>query len=179
MNPNTPALIRPTVGRVVLFYPDPRTSESNFIRPNPDEPCAAIITRVFWGDRMVNLAVFDANGVPHSRTSVNLVQPMDPRPIDGGSYCTWMDYQVGQAARAEKAEAETQSALERRRSIAEIEQIEAHAALMRAQAGEAKRPPVPPVSATAAEHVHGALADRARHCGAEPNNAGPDGSPIC
>lgn len=90
-------MIKPTVGRVVLFYPLDR-------HPN-EQPLAAIVVAV-WGDRCVNLAVFKSNGVPmsHPPTSVTLVQEGDPVPT-GLSYCTWMPYQLGQAARTEAAEA--------------------------------------------------------------------------
>lgn len=89
-------MIKPTVGRVVWFYPAGS-------KPT-DPPLAAIVTAV-WGDRMVNLAVFERNGVPmsHPPTSVTLVQEGDPIPT-GLFYCTWMPYQLGQAARTEAAE---------------------------------------------------------------------------
>lgn len=88
-------MIKPTVGRVVWFYPSSNGTEAGFAPPDPMTPCAAIIARV-WGDDMVNLAVFDANGTSHSRTSVPLVQP-DERKPDGGYFCEWMPFQVGQA----------------------------------------------------------------------------------
>jgi hypothetical protein len=47
----------------------------------------------------VNLAVFDSNGVSHSRTSVQLVQAGEDKP-EHGYFCEWMPYQVGQAAKA-------------------------------------------------------------------------------
>lgn len=48
---------------------------------------------------MVNLTVFDSNGVPHSPTSIQLVQGDEPKP-EHGYFCAWMPYQVGQAAKA-------------------------------------------------------------------------------
>lgn len=89
-------MIKPSVGRVALFYPADRT-------PN-EQPLPAIVAAV-WGDRCVNLAIFGRNGVPmsHPPTSVTLVQPDDPTPT-GGCYCTWMPYQVGQAAKTEELE---------------------------------------------------------------------------
>ena len=51
----------------------------------------------------MNLSVIDANGVPHSRTSVELIQDACPAP-GGASYCEWMPYQKGQAAKTEVAD---------------------------------------------------------------------------
>lgn len=53
-----------------------------------------------WNDAMVNLSVFDANGVHKPHTSVTLAQD---RPAEPGE-CEWMEYQKGQAARTEAAE---------------------------------------------------------------------------
>lgn len=91
-------MIKPTVGRVVWFYMPVDAHQPGFAKPDDGEPCAAIITRV-WGDRMVNLTVFDANGVPHSRTSVSLLQEGDEVPSH--PHATWMPYQVGQAKKHE------------------------------------------------------------------------------
>jgi hypothetical protein len=56
------------------------------------QPLAALVTYVH-SDTMVNLAVFDANGNGHGRTSVKLVQDGgNPRSVDE-SYCEWMPYQ--------------------------------------------------------------------------------------
>lgn len=95
-------IIPPTVGRVVHYYRDPRAGESDFAVNDDGLPYAAIIAHV-WSDTMVNLTVFDANGRPHSRTSVELVQgPQPARPA--GAFCSWMPYQIGQAAKTEAAE---------------------------------------------------------------------------
>lgn len=91
-------VIKPTVGRVVWFYP------KGYV--DGQEPLAAIVTHV-WSDTCVNLAIFDANGRPLADppTSVLLVQEGNPIPT-GGLYCTWMPYQLGQAkAQAAKAKA--------------------------------------------------------------------------
>lgn len=96
-------MIQPTVGRVVHYYPDKNTAESNFTRHNGG-PFAAVVAYV-WNPRMVNLTVLDHNGQPHSRTSVQLVQPEDAGPaMQGMAYCEWMLYQKGQAARTEALE---------------------------------------------------------------------------
>lgn len=85
-------MIEPTVGRVVWFYSAPRGPQ----------PLAAIVTYV-WTARMVNLVVFDANGVSRSETSVYLLQD-DQRPTGQSRWCEWMPYQKGQAAKTEALE---------------------------------------------------------------------------
>lgn len=100
----TNPIIKPTVGRVVWFHPFSSSAEANFARHQDDQPYAAIIARV-WSDQLVNLTVLDANGTPHSRTSVYLVQEGEGIPV-GGFYCEWMPYQKGQAAKIEAAEKE-------------------------------------------------------------------------
>lgn len=95
-------IITPTVGRVVWFYAwsgDPDLD--GFIHSHGIVPMAAHVAHV-WSDRMVNLMVIDPNGKAHSRTSIVLRQEGDPAPA--GSYCEWMPYQKGQAAKAEALE---------------------------------------------------------------------------
>lgn len=75
-----------------------------------DQPLPAIVIYVH-NDYAVNLCVFDANGVPHGRSSVVLVQPGQPAPHAG--YCEWMPYQKSQAAKTE-ALAETLAFTQRR-----------------------------------------------------------------
>ena len=94
---NESKMIPPTVGRVLWFYPSAKAADNGFARKESG-PYAAIIARV-WNDRLVNLTVFDAVGVPHGRTSVLLRQAEDGVPI--GSFCEWMPYQQGQAAKTE------------------------------------------------------------------------------
>jgi hypothetical protein len=66
-----------------------------FAYGDPSQPCDAGIAYVH-SDRMINVSVADQNGVVHSMTSVTLCQEGDKRP-EGGHYCEWMPYQVGQA----------------------------------------------------------------------------------
>ena len=94
--------IKPTPGRVVWYCP----SRNDNITRHGDAPLAALVAYV-WNDAMVNLMVIDANGFPHSRTSVLLSQEGAPAAETLGgeiSYCTWMPYQRGQAAKAEALE---------------------------------------------------------------------------
>lgn len=92
-------IIKPTIGRVVWFYPSSQTGNAGFAAPADGEPLAAVVAKV-WSDNLLNLTVFDANGVAHSRTSVALVQDGEPVPPHG-YYATWMPYQVGQAKKHE------------------------------------------------------------------------------
>ena len=93
-------MIKPTNGRVVLYTP----SEADLVDGMAfyHAPLDAHVVHV-WNDRMVNLAVFDANGKLWARTSVTLLQDDDaPNPL--GRFCEWMPYQKGQAAKAEALE---------------------------------------------------------------------------
>ncbi|NVM91087.1 hypothetical protein FHT32_004751 [Variovorax sp. SG517] len=122
-NPNP--IIIPTVGRVVWFYPAPKSGESGFACNESGGPYAAIIARV-WNDSMVNLGVFDANGTVHSRTSVRLVQG-DEAPPDS-AFCGWMPFQKGQAAKQDTQTKEANGGPRSFRSHRdELEQSAAHA----------------------------------------------------
>lgn len=83
-------MINPTVGRVVLYHPafvaDSGTNERTF---------AALVCFVH-SDTMVNLAVFDENGLAGSETSVLLFQGEGERPAS--RYAEWMPYQKAVAA---------------------------------------------------------------------------------
>lgn len=83
-------VITPTVGRIVWYWP--RVNEGD---PISDQPFAAIVTYAF-GDRMINLTVFDHAGNVETHTSVQLAQEDDPVPTQGG-YAQWMPFQLGQA----------------------------------------------------------------------------------
>jgi hypothetical protein len=93
--------ILPTVGRVVWFTPSRLTGDYGFTHIDSRKPLAAIVSHVF-SDELVNLSVFDSNGVSHSRTSVKLVQAGEAKP-EHGYFCAWMPYQVGQAAKHAEA----------------------------------------------------------------------------
>lgn len=98
-------MIKPTVGRIVNYWPSHLDLEPipvPFTYYPGSHPCAAQIAFV-WSDTCVNLSIVDHAGVLHSRTSVPLYHGDGPRPV--GAYCEWMDYQKGQAAKAEQLEA--------------------------------------------------------------------------
>lgn len=90
-------VIKPTVGRVVWYFPLGRRHTKG------DAPLAAIVTHV-WSDTCVNLAIFDANGrtMDNPPTSILLIQ--EGTTVPDGLYCMWMPYQMGQAAKTEAAE---------------------------------------------------------------------------
>ena len=96
------ASIKPTVGRVVWFYPPTNSAQGGFAYPREGQPLAAVIAHVH-SDVMLNLTVFDANGVPHGRTSVPLLADGGVPPVSG-YYAAWMPYQKGQAAKTEELE---------------------------------------------------------------------------
>lgn len=81
-------MISPTIGRVVWFHADGTSGE---------QPHVALIAFV-QSDTVVNLAVFDADGVPYQRTSVFLWDGDAATPTPR-SYAEWMPYQKGQAAK--------------------------------------------------------------------------------
>lgn len=76
------AFIRPTVGRVVWFWPQGKW--------NGGQPYAAVIAFVH-SDRCVNIGYLDSNGVAENATSVALAQEGEPEPR--GPFCEWMPYQ--------------------------------------------------------------------------------------
>jgi hypothetical protein len=103
------SMIEPSNGRVVLFTPyrgndsAPKIPADPMAHHDKAKPLAAIIVHV-WHDRMVNLIVFDSNGITHPRTSVPLLQDDDQEPSHG-YYAEWMTYQKGQAAKTEAVQA--------------------------------------------------------------------------
>lgn len=65
--------MKPSIGRTVLFHPTPAITQ------------AAVIVYVH-SDTMVNLTVFDNNGVPSGMTSISFVDQGQPRP-EFGLFC--------------------------------------------------------------------------------------------
>ena len=85
-------MIKPTVGRVVLYKPLESDEGEEHVRH------AALIAAVF-DDHTVNLMVADSNGVPYHRQVVKLVQDPDVAPLNG--QCKWPQH--GQAAKYDTA----------------------------------------------------------------------------
>jgi hypothetical protein len=90
-------IIKPTVGRVVWYYPDAsdRTHNGSPVQSlDKAVPFAATVTYV-QGDDSVNLAGVDHVGTPFTRLYAYLAQEGEPRP--SGGYACWMPYQTSQA----------------------------------------------------------------------------------
>jgi hypothetical protein len=100
------AIIKPTVGRKVWYRPTDYDHQT--MLNDQKQPLDATIVYVH-GDRLVNLSISDHNGRHHERTSVKLIQAEDSKP-EGGGYCEWMPYQVGQAAKTQEAEVVAEAA---------------------------------------------------------------------
>ena len=92
-------MIKPTVGRVVWYYP-PKAEDA----PAPEQPLAATVSYVH-SDREVNLSVSQPNGDVHGTSNVQLLQDGEDAPATG-HYAEWMPYQKGQAAKTEALEAD-------------------------------------------------------------------------
>lgn len=86
-------MVKPTIGRVVLFHPRMHGNPGERERTLPAIVCCVL------SERMVNLAVFDESGIAFAETSVPLVQPEDGVP-DDSNYCEWMPYQKSVATGA-------------------------------------------------------------------------------
>jgi hypothetical protein len=85
--------IEPTVGRVLLYH-----------TPDSSKPLAAMIANVNE-DGTINIGYLDSVGTHHSQQCLPLIQDTDGIPTGNVHFCTWMPYQLGQAARTEQAEA--------------------------------------------------------------------------
>lgn len=92
-------MIKPTIGRVVWYWPS-KTDTS--ICSGGDQPLPALVCHV-WTDSCINIAGFDANGMPFNRTSVLLYQE-GGAPKPDSQFAEWMPYQKGQAAKTEALE---------------------------------------------------------------------------
>jgi len=87
-------IIKPTVGRMLWYYPEGNTPEAN-------QPLAAQIAFVH-SDTDINIGYLDKNGKARSVTSVLLYNEGIPMPTT--NFCTWMPYQQGQAQKTEALE---------------------------------------------------------------------------
>lgn len=94
-------LIKPTIGRVVLFH---HVAEADA------EPALVCFVHT---DRMINVGGFQWNGQPFAACSVPLIPNGEDIPATG-HYATWMDYQVEQAKK-DKIKREAQEAADEER----------------------------------------------------------------
>lgn len=90
-------MIKPTIGRVVWFWPDPNWEGVLAV----DQPWKADIVFVHT-DNLVNVAGFRHDGEPFKQGTVLLYQ--DEGPVPKGVHAQWMPYQKGQAAKTETLE---------------------------------------------------------------------------
>lgn len=100
-------VIPPTIGRVVLYFPSDDDIYYSRIDGEKGKPLAATVAWINDDpDRTVNLGVLDMNGISIGVNHVRLIQEGEPIPDrKRHAYCTWMPYQLGQAAKTEAAEA--------------------------------------------------------------------------
>lgn len=112
--------IKPTVGRVVWFYPSACLIDDG-VAGEVGQPLAAVVTAAH-NDELINLAVFDALGKVWPRISVPLVQEGQGSPTDR-PYAAWMPYQIGQA----KKHADEPKAADTGRGPADSSSLRAHA----------------------------------------------------
>ena len=89
-------IIEPTVGRMVWFWPNGKSDINAKI-----QPYAAQIAYVH-SVGMINIGYLDANGEHKNQTSVPLIQEGQDQPYF--SFCEWMPFQKGQAAKTEALE---------------------------------------------------------------------------
>ena len=96
MSNETPAtagpmtIIKPTIGRVVWFWP----VRAGAYQKDPAQPLAAMVAFVHSNNR-INIGYIDSSGMHACRQHVLLVQPGEEIPNE--SHCTWMPYQIGQS----------------------------------------------------------------------------------
>lgn len=92
-----PAVISPSIGRRVHFWPNEGHQETLGVF-DAQQPCDSGVLYV-WGDRCVNLEVTGPSGTKVALQNVRLLQG-DDQPEEGESYAAWMPYQTKQAAAA-------------------------------------------------------------------------------
>lgn len=95
-------MIIPTVGRKVWYFPsqddkDGKADTALKMETNNKEPLDATVVAV-WGNKCINVAIFDIYGNLHARRSVLLLQDDDAIP-EHGRYAQWMPYQAAQKIR--------------------------------------------------------------------------------
>lgn len=82
----------PLPGSLVWYEPSAR-EPVDFARPPLGQPCAALVVAV-WSPTLVNLAVFDARGFLHQRSSVYLKAGDGPPEYFGQPHARWPDAPV-------------------------------------------------------------------------------------
>lgn len=106
-------MIKPSPGRIVWFYPELAQRDPN------GQPLAAIVAKVI-DDRVLNLAVFAADGTTYPLQHVTLLQDGDELADPNQAHACWMPYQKGQAAKTEAAIAASPSLEPLQKQVAEF-----------------------------------------------------------
>ncbi len=89
--------IKPTVGRVVWYWPQTPHASIYGSLLYIGQPFAATVAAVCdEGGERINIGYLDHNGLAYSHRDVPLIQEGEAKP-EGGNFCSWMPYQVGQA----------------------------------------------------------------------------------
>lgn len=107
-------MITPTPGRIVHYFPDEK--EAKQLQPDASQPLPAMVIYVH-NNHLVNLTVFDQQGVSHGRVCVPLEQ--DDNKPDTRPHCAWMEYQKGQAQKTEQAQKELEQKKDAKRAEAD------------------------------------------------------------
>lgn len=97
-------VIVPTIGRKVWYWHGGVTAKNAKRQPMDATVCFV------HNERLVNLGCRDHKGASFNATGVPLLQPGDPTPDEGVSFCEWMEYQKGQATKTEKLETALEAA---------------------------------------------------------------------
>ena len=97
-------MIVPTIGRVVHYRPSSYDKAAGMDIYDDKTPLTANIVYV-WSDTCINLVVFDHGGHSFARTSVPINETSG-----ASAWAEWMDFQKGQAAKTEAAEAALKAA---------------------------------------------------------------------
>lgn len=92
-------IMKPTVGRVVLYHPRPSNrvkkllDKTNVVAAAGDHVVHAAIVAHVYSDHTVNLTAFDSQGTPYGAEDVTFIHDeATPKPEFGG-WCEWMSYQ--------------------------------------------------------------------------------------
>ena len=88
-------MIKPTIGRVVLYHP--RASDriqkllansDQIAAPGQEVALAATVVHVY-NDNYVNLIVFDSHGNPHPSKEVLFIHDEETQKHEYGGWCEW------------------------------------------------------------------------------------------
>ena len=110
-------MIVPSIGRKVWFRPVAGEHPGMVIFGGEQALDATVV--YVWNKRMVNLLVRDHEGREYPVSNVTLVQEGDSIPEN--SFCEWMPYQRGQAAKVEELQSTSdKNAMDLSRQVGEL-----------------------------------------------------------